>query len=201
MNGWADFDLGRERQRELLGEAERWRLERSLRGARRGWSTGFEERARDGVLVRWGLSEDEEGVANLLELNGVPRWVAFEERFIVAEDGGRLLAALRYRTEPKRMSLGLLVADPWAGERRLAVALYSGAADLARELGVREILARPRGRESYLREVGYGRTMGGWRMDMKGPRERGERPVLRQWFEARAILVALAASFRRAFRG
>ena len=74
-----------------------------------------------------GLLEDEAKVAELLELKGMPRWVAFEERFIVAEREGEVLAAVRYRTEPKRLLLGLLVADPWAGERRLAVDLYAEA--------------------------------------------------------------------------
>ena len=47
-----------------------------------------------------GLLENEVKVAELLELNGMPRWVAFEERFIVAEREGEVLAAVRYRTEP-----------------------------------------------------------------------------------------------------
>ena len=79
-----------------------------------------------GIEVRWGMLEDEEKVADLLQLNGMPRWVAFEERFVVAERDGEILAALRYRTEPKRLLLGLLVSDPWAEERSLAVALYAG---------------------------------------------------------------------------
>jgi hypothetical protein len=41
------------------------------------------------VEVRWGFREDEARVAELLELNGVPRWAAFEERYIVAEEKGR----------------------------------------------------------------------------------------------------------------
>src|SRR5215213_6142651 len=87
-----------------------------------------------------GLLEDEAKVAELLELNGMPRWVAFEERFIVAEREGEVLAAVRYRTEPKRLLLGLLVADPWAGERRLAVDLYAGARRLP--LGASDIVTR-----------------------------------------------------------
>jgi hypothetical protein len=111
------------------------------------------------VEVRWGLDEDEAKIAELLELNGMPRWVAFEERFIVAaRQDGRVLAALRYRAEKGRLVLGLLVADPWEGERRLAAALYSGAEDLAREIGVREVLTRPpASQEDYTRGAGYRR--------------------------------------------
>ena len=39
---------------------------------------------RRGIEVRWGLREDEDSVAGLLELNGMSRPLAFEERFIVA---------------------------------------------------------------------------------------------------------------------
>jgi hypothetical protein len=60
-----------------------------------------------GTLVRWGLEEDEAQIAELMELNGMRRALAFEERFIVAEGDGKVLAALRYRTEPKRLLLGL----------------------------------------------------------------------------------------------
>ena len=115
------------------------------------------------VKVRWGLLADEAKIAELLVLNGMPRWVAFEERFVVGEYEDRLLAAVRYRTEPKRLILGLLVTDPWSGrgsvgERRLAVALYAGARGLALELGAREILANTdRAGVGYLREAGYRR--------------------------------------------
>ena len=95
-----------------------------------------------GVEVRWGLREDEARVAELLELNGMPRWSAFEERYILAGERGEVLAALGYRTASKRLFLGLLVADPWGGERRLAEALYAGALDLAREAGIGEVYAR-----------------------------------------------------------
>ncbi len=47
-----------------------------------------------------------------MELNGMLRPLAFEERFIVAEKKGEVLAAMRYRTERKRLLLGLFVADP-----------------------------------------------------------------------------------------
>jgi hypothetical protein len=112
-----------------------------------------------------GLLEDEAKVAELLELNGMLRWVAFEERFIVAEREGEVLAAVRYRTEPKRLLLGLLVADPWAGERRLAVDLYAEARRLALELGTSDVVARTdRLHAAYPYVVGYHRWRGGWRI-------------------------------------
>src|SRR3712207_699840 len=89
-------------------------------------SRGVEE-----IGVRWGLPGDEGGIAELLELNGKPRWVAFEERFIVAVGwDGEILGALRYRMASKKLLLGLLVADPWVGEQALARALYAGAGAL-----------------------------------------------------------------------
>jgi len=118
------------------------------------------------TVVRWGLAEDEAAVAALLELNGMPRWVAFEERFVVgAKLGGGIVAALRYRMEAKRLRLGLLVVDPWESEAALVPALYAGVGELARELGVREVLAEPvAGGDYAAREAGYRRGIGGWHL-------------------------------------
>jgi hypothetical protein len=120
-----------------------------------------------GIEVRWGLEEDEEGIAGLMDLNGIGRASAFGERFIVAERSGKVLAALRYSTEPKRLLLGLLVSDPWTEERPLAVALYVGAGELAQETGVREVLAHSvLHAEDYPYEAGYRwRFPGGWYLD------------------------------------
>lgn len=153
-----DLELARERRRELLGEAEGLRLVRAAR------AFGAEKkRGESGIGVRWGLAEDEAAVADLLQLNGMPRWVAFEERFIVAERDGKLLGALRYRTESKRLLLGLLIVDPWAGERRTAGSLYSGAVGLARELGASEVVAASVPGADYPEEAGYRRAGRGWR--------------------------------------
>ena len=75
-----------------------------------------------------------------MELNGMPRWVAFEELFVIAEEGAKVTAAMRHRKERRRLLLGLFIADPWRDERRLRAALNAGAATLACELGRREVL-------------------------------------------------------------
>lgn len=157
MYGMTDIELARERGRELMREAEGLRLARAARSFR-SKSTGDE-----GILVRWGLAVDEEAVADILQLNGMPRWVAFEERFIVAEKDGKLLGAVRYKTESKRLHLGLLVVDPWAGERRTAGALYSGAVELARDLGATEVLADSVAGTDYPEEARYLRSGRGWK--------------------------------------
>jgi hypothetical protein len=92
------------------------------------------------------MPEDEEKISELLELNGAPRAMAVGEGFIVAQKDGEVLAAMRYRTESKRLLLGMLVADPWTEERPLAEAMYSGARELAREMGVNKVRARSEGR-------------------------------------------------------
>src|SRR5919112_4459216 len=153
--GLVDLGLAEDHRGELLREAEERRLARRVRGTRRKVARRMETAGgRDGaVTVRWGLHGDDEKVAGLLELNGLPRWIAFEERFVVAEREGVIVAALSYRTEPKRMLLGMLISDPWAGERALAVTLYSGVRRLAREMRVREIRADAVSRTTYLREA------------------------------------------------
>ena len=124
------------------------------------------EPVKRNIEIRWSLPEHVPRIAELLELNGMPRRKAFEDRFIVAEKEGHVPAALRYRTEPKRLLLGLLLVDPWAGERALAVALYIGAGELAREMGAREVRARTERRADHPSEAGYRRRIGGWRLDV-----------------------------------
>ena len=107
-------------------------------------------------------------VADLLELNGIPRWVAFEERFIVAQKDGKVLGAVRYQMESKRLLLGLLVVDPWAGEERLALALgalLGRDIEVAREIGAAEIIASE-SRAGYPGQAGYRRWGRGWRLDL-----------------------------------
>ena len=161
------FEMARVRQEELLREAEERRIARALRRLRRSEREGKHgvQEELEGVEVRWGLAEDEPAVADLLELNGMPRWISFEERFVVAQEDGKVVGAVRYRTESKRLLLGLLVVDPWAGEERLARVLYAGAADLARELGAEEVVASA-ARTGYPGSAGYRRRGRDWRIDV-----------------------------------
>jgi hypothetical protein len=190
-------EMARMRREELLREAGERRLARTLRvgpfGGRdelRDAVSGSEE-----VRVRWGLAEDESAVADLLQLNGMPRWVAFEERFIVAERGGKVLGALRYRTESKRLLLGLLVVDPWAGEERLARALYAGAGDLARGLGVGEVVAST-ARANYPGEAGYRRRGRHWRLDTAQARA-SDGVTTSGWRRILSLFGTLAVPFHR----
>ena len=193
MQGWAEFGVWEDHHKELLREAERARLARRVREGR---VSREESRVAvpEGIEVRWGLLEDEAKIADLLQLNGMPRWVAFEERYVVAERDGEMLAALRYRTEPKRLLLGLLISDPWAEERPLAVALYAGAAKLAREMGVGEVIVRPFPRADYPREAGYRRRgRREWRLDV------GEEPAAGRWRRLFGLFGATAIPFSSAF--
>jgi hypothetical protein len=158
---------------------------------------------RRGIEVRWGLREDEDGVAELLELNGMPRPLAFEERFVVAvaQPKGELLAALSYRTVSKRLLLGFLVADPWAEELSLARALYAGAVALAREAGIGEIQARPSPYGDYPGEVGYRWCRGGWRADAALDRGGWDELPASGWRRVFALLGFAPIPFFRAFRG
>jgi len=160
------------RHKELLREAGQQRLAREARRARQGRSCAEEPEtcaasARKRPIVRLGLASDAPRIAVLLELNGMPRWVAFEERFIVAEEKeGRLLAAVRFREGLESLHLGLLVIDPWAGEGPVVAALYTEARAIAEGLGLREVWARICKHETHLREAGYRRWIGGWWLDV-----------------------------------
>jgi hypothetical protein len=162
------LELAKVRQEEMLREAEERRIARSLRRFRHGVKGRRSEEPAEpeGVEVRWGLAGDERAVADLLELNGMPRWISFEDRFVVAEKDGKVLGAVRYRTESKRLVLGLLVVDPWAGEEQLARALYRGAGELARELGVHEVVASA-SQARYPGMSGYRRRGRSWRLDVR----------------------------------
>ncbi len=172
MSYLPDFWLAWNRHEDLLREAGRERLARELRRAReaRGEETPTDD-ARAGAVgradVRRGLAEDASRIAALLELHGIPRWVAFEERFIVAERGGRVVAILRFREDLRCLYLGLLVTDPRAEEDPLAVGLYAGARTVARELGVSEIRAGTRRHGAHLARAGYRKGREGWRLDME----------------------------------
>ncbi|CAA9459872.1 MAG: hypothetical protein AVDCRST_MAG58-2362 [uncultured Rubrobacteraceae bacterium] len=197
VNTWTDawfrFRGWRERRRTLLREKQERALARETARVRAAFAAAEE---RPGTIeVRWGLPADEAAVADLLELNGMPRWVAFEERFIVAESDGKVLGALRYRTESKRLLLGLLVVDPWAGEERLARALYAGAGDLARELGVGEVVASV-SREGYPGETGYRRRGRDWHLGATQAREAGD-AAAGGWRRVLSLFGTLPVPFHR----
>jgi hypothetical protein len=174
MSLWVEYEAWRRRREDLIREAQEAALAREARKVRAAFAAAERGPARvpASTEVRWGLADDESEIADLLQLNGMPRWVAFEERFIVAERAGKLVGALRYRTESKRLILGLLVVDPWAGERRTAEALYAEARGLARELGVNEVLAAMTGM-AYPREAGYRRFGRLWFSAVGRPGEDG----------------------------
>jgi hypothetical protein len=201
VHSWAEFGAWEERHEELLREAEEARLARLAREGRvRDRRRESRVEVPEGIEVRWGLLEDEAKIADLLQLNGMPRWVAFEERYVVAQKDGEILAALRYRTEPKRLLLGLLISDPWAEERPLAVALYAGARELAQEMGVGEVLARPFPHADYPREAGYRRRgRREWRLEVARAPQAREEPAVGRWRRLFGLLGVPAVPFFRAF--
>ena len=171
MGGLADFWSGlfEGRHRELLREAEQERLARGLRRGRKNYrpdfpaspGAGWTARGRP-LAVRPGTALDAPRIGHLMELNGMPRWVAFEERFIVVEEGGVITAAIRFRAGTERLYLGLLITDPWADEHSLAMELYSRATTTARDLGLGEVRAQTSRHEWQLREAGYRRRGSIW---------------------------------------
>ena len=209
MDPWADGSVWREHREELLREAQRWRLGREAREGR--WVSARPKKVPAAVEVRWGLAGDKPGVAELLELNGMPRWVALEEQFMVAERDGAVVAAVRCRTEPGRLLLGLLlVVDPWSEERTLAPALYAGARTLGLEIGASDIVVRSdRHRAAYLREAGYHRLGDVWRAGPSRSVERREKPpgngrlrrIGRAGFFLRALLFRRWGGWSRRARG
>lgn len=134
------------------------------------------------VEVGWSVEEDGAAIADLLEFDGRPRWAAFEEEFIVAKEGGKVLAAVRVMAVPGRMSLWGFVADPRVREGEVAVGIYRGVCRLARELGIGEVWADDDRHGGSLLEAGYRRRIGGWKLDVtEERRERGLGRVFSLW--------------------
>lgn len=108
----------RERHHELLRAAREMQLARELRRAQKERGSGA---PADGASarkarcrkVRRAVPEDAPRIAELFEINDIPRWVAFEERFLVVEEAEELVAVLRLRHDFERLYLGLLVSNPW----------------------------------------------------------------------------------------
>jgi hypothetical protein len=159
-----------------------------------------EEGAVEGIEVSRALPEDESRIADLLEMNGLPRWMAAEERFLVAGWGGEVLAALEYRVVAGRLLLGFLASDPFVGEGLLARALYAEAHALARGMGLEEVRALPPAYGDHPYVVGYRRRYRCWRLGADAPIElRGELPE-GGWRRVLALWGATAVPFFRAFR-
>jgi hypothetical protein len=85
--------------------------------------------------------------------------------------------------------------DPWAGEERLARALYAGAGDLARELGVGEVVASA-SRANYPGEAGYRRRGRYWRLDTAQTRE-SDGVATGGWRRVLSLFGTLAVPFHR----
>jgi hypothetical protein len=75
MDYWKNFSAWQHRK-ELLREAQERQLAREARKTREAFAHAM--KIPGTTEVRWGLLEDEAKVAELLELNGMPRWVARE---------------------------------------------------------------------------------------------------------------------------
>ena len=161
------FWFGWDRHKELLREASRERqagLRRTREAAGKGPPT---DTAAGWPDVRRGLVEDASRIADLLERRGIPRWVAFEGRFIVAERDGRIVAVLRFRQETELLHLGLLVAAiARVDEDPLAAALYAYARTAARELGAGGVRAVTGRHQAHLARAGYRLRKEGWRLDL-----------------------------------
>ncbi|MGH3090019.1 MAG: hypothetical protein ACRDSJ_22285 [Rubrobacteraceae bacterium] len=153
------------------------------------------------IEVKWGLEDDGEAIADLLEFDGASRRAAFEERFIVAKEGGRVRAAIRVEAVPGRMFVWGFVADPRVREREFAVAVYRGAWELAREIGIKEVRADVGGRWDPLIEAGYRRTVGGWVLDDTWPPEGGKELPRSGWRRMLALLGRSAVPFFHPFHG
>lgn len=154
----------------------------------------------EGIKVSRVLPQDEPWIADLLEMNGMPRRMATGRRYLIAVGGGEVLAALEYRVEPPRLQLGHLVNDPLVSERIPARVLYAEAHALAGETGLREIRASPPTYGDYPFDVGYRRRCGCWSLSADTPLElRAELPE-GGWRRVLALWGLSAVPFFRAFR-
>jgi hypothetical protein len=154
----------------------------------------------DDIVVRWGNLEDGGEISRVLGLNSMSRRDISKETYIVAEERGEILAVGRCLLTGKYLVLSPPVVDPWAGEYRLAVALYSGAGKLAQETGFRDVWAECDGHREYLLEAGYHRRIGGWHLDTRRSLDEHERLPERGWRRVLALWSATYVPFFRAFR-
>jgi hypothetical protein len=156
--------------------------------------------AVEGIEVGRALPEHEPHIADLLELNDMPRRMAVGRRYLIASSGGAVFAALEYHVESRRLQLGHLVSDPLASERLPARVLYAEAHALAREAGLEEIRSSPLAYGDYPYEVGYRRRYGCWSLDADTPLELREELPEAGWRRVLALWSFPAIPFFRAFR-
>ncbi|WP_273841618.1 hypothetical protein [Rubrobacter calidifluminis] len=113
--------------------------------------------------VRWSQPEDRARIADLLEVEDLPRWLAWREQFLVAERGGEIVGALEYRMAHGQIVLGIMASDLFVDERAVARALYSEALAMAWVVGARQVRALPTMRGDYPAEAGYRKWNRVWR--------------------------------------
>jgi len=153
-----------------------------------------------GIEAGRALPGDEGRIAELLELNGLPRHMAAEERFLIAGWGGEVLAALHYRAVNGRLLLGCLASDPFASERLLARALHAEAHALAREMGLKEIRALPPVHGAYPYDGGHRSRYRRWRPGAAAPIELDGGLPEGGWRRVLALWGFVSIPFFRAFR-
>jgi N-acetylglutamate synthase-like GNAT family acetyltransferase len=154
----------------------------------------------DEIAVRWGSVEDGGAIRRVLGLNSMSERDVPKETYVVAEEGGEILAVGRCLLARKRLVLSTLAVDPGAGEHSFAVALYSGVGNLVQEMGLRRVWANCDEHREYLLEAGYHRRVGGWLLDtMRSPNEY-ERLPERGWRRVLFLWGTTQAPFFRAFR-
>lgn len=133
-----------------------------------------------GTNVRWGTDADRGTLSRLGDLNGRPRRKAFESRFVVAEKGGRVLAAMPYRSADGGMLAGEAVVDPWSRARELSGEVYRALVRLGVEIKASEVRVEGAGRPGHLVEAGYRHGLCGSPADVVGGAGRRSRPALRE---------------------
>ena len=154
----------------------------------------------DAIAIRWGGFEDEGAIARVLGLNSISERDVPKEMYIVAAERDEILEVARCLLGRKRLVLGPLAVDPWAEEHRFAVALYSAAGKLAQEMGLREVWADCDEHREYLREAGYRRRGGGWRLDTRLDLDEYEKLPERGWRRVLFLWGATHVPFCRSFR-
>ena len=152
------------------------------------------------IAVRWGSVEDGSAIACVLGLNSVPGRDVLDKAFIVAQEKGEIMAVGSYLIARERLVLGPVAVDPWAGERRFAVTLYSEAGKLAWDMGLREVWTERDEHREYLLEAGYCRQADGWRLDATWYSGNYERLPERGWRRVLFLWSTDQVPFFRAFR-